>query len=170
MAGSWTNPDGLTIYYGTSERTAAKGGEYEQDGLFRITDHEINLTDITATSILVDRFIFPRKMVVGRVDVIADTAATSGGSAVLNIGFVKASDGTTAIDTDGLVAAIPLASLNAEGKTTSMTQGSTSAGALVGQVVSNSFTSQLVADYDTAAFTAGRLRVRIYWYRKTATT
>lgn len=170
--GTWTNRDGLFIAYGTDEAANAGGGEYTTDGYTRITDHTITLTSLatTATRITGDQTRFHKNFVPMKVTIVADVAATSGGAATLDIGFNRASDGTTAVDIDGLVAALPLASMNVLGETTILLPGATNAGALLGTVASTLYNMVLVANYNTAAFTAGKIRVQIEWVRRTTTT
>lgn len=170
--GTWTNRDGLFVAFGTDEAANAAGGEYQSDSLTRTTDHTITLTALSSSAALItgDQTRFARNFVPVRVTVIADVAATSGGSAVLNVGFVRATDGSTEVDNDGLVAALPLANINVLGETNVLTAGVTYAGALVGTVASATYNMRLVAYYGTAAFTAGKVRIIIEWQRRTSTT
>lgn len=165
---TWTNADGLTIYYGASEAVPATGGEYESDGLWREVEVKIDLTTLTSTAgTVVSRVQIPFGYVLGRVEVIADTAATSGGSATLDVGFKKMTAGTEN-DYNGAVAALPLASINVDGELNRLDAGVTYAGALVGKVVEADEVSLVTANYNTAAFTAGVARVRFFLNRKYA--
>lgn len=166
---TWTNADGLTIYYGADAATLGNGGEYKTFDRSRVIDVEIDLTTLTANPAVISRVHFPHGKTLDKVEVITDVAATSGGSAVLNVGFYK-TDGTTAVDADGAVAALPVANINVAGETNTLTAGVTYAGALVGTVVEADEVTVISADYDTAAFTAGRVRLRFYWSKKTSTT
>jgi hypothetical protein len=163
--GTWTNADGLYVKFGPTEVTVTTGGEFETDGPFRITEVEISdLTTITATAgatILADNVMIPKGARIESVQIINKTAATSGGSAVLNVGLVK-QDRTTEIDFDGLVAAQAITSHDAAGEQTTLTPGSTAAGALIGTTLADP--GLFVADYDTAAYTAGALYIRVRWY------
>jgi len=114
----------------------------------------------TAAAVMDDVTIFPKNARIERVDVITETAVTSSGSGVMNIGFNR-TDRTTALDVDGLVAALPVASFNAAGETVSLTAGSTYAGALIG--TTTAYAGVFVADYDTADFTAGKVVIRVYY-------
>lgn len=159
MAQTWLNPDGLYKKYGVTKTTANTGGEYVTTGALR--EIEVNIPDLTAlatgSSILSD-VVFTPKMRIEEVEIVTTTAVTSGGSAVLNVGLVQ-TDRSTAIDVDGLVEALAIASFNAAGEKVVLRPGATSAGALIG--TTPSAVGYLVADYDTAAFTAGAITIRI---------
>ena len=162
---SWKNADGLTIYYGKDEGKVGNGGEYESDGLWREVEVVLNLASLTSTSAVVSKVQIPDSFQIGRVEVIADTAATSGGSATLNVGFAELVTGT-AVATTGAVAALPLANINVDGERKQLDPGVTYAGTLVGGVISTTKTTVITAFYDTAAFTAGKVRVRLFLNRK----
>lgn len=165
---TWTNNDGLTIYYGASESVPATGGEYESDGLWREVEVKLDLTTLTSTAgTVVSRVQIPFGYQLGRVEVIADTAATSGGSATLDVGFKRMIAGTEN-DYNGAVAALPLANINVEGELNRLDPGVAYAGALVGKVVEADEVSLVTANYNTAAFTAGKVRVRFFLNRKYA--
>lgn len=160
--GIWTNSDGLRIKIGASEANITQGGEYNQTGHVHEVQVRFNLTSLgTATALLEPGIIIPKGARIEQVEVVAETAATSGGSATLNVGLVRL-DNTTAIDEDGLVAALALASINVAGEKNVLTPGITSAGALVGTTLANA--GKFVADYDTAAFTAGVVLVTVKFY------
>ena len=159
---TYTNADGLYLRWGQDEGAAGKAGEYSRMGPRHHVQVEIDLATLATGATVLDNFVvLPIGARLESVNVITDVAVTSGGSAVLNVGLVR-TDGTTAIDIDGLVAALPIASFNAAGEQITLTQGVTYGGALLGTSLTNP--AKLVADYDTAAFTAGRVAVSIFWY------
>lgn len=161
--GTWTNNDGLFIRYGTDEATATKAGVHPTGVAgMQVAEVRITLTDLgTASAIMANTTVIPSGVRIHKVEVVNETAATSGGSAVLNVGLVRL-DRTTAYDEDGLVAALALASFNAAGETAELYAGPAPSGALIGTTLANP--GLLVADYDTAAFTAGVILVRVYYY------
>ncbi len=160
------NADGLTLYFPNT--TIGNGGEYRTDGLFRVIDIEINLASLTETETIQSRIVFPKGKVLGKVEVIADTAAATG--VAIDVGLVRQNSAQTEIDYDGILAAYPTASMNVEGETNTLTAGATYAGALVGAVASATYPSHITASRTTStAFTAGRIRLRLYWYKKTST-
>jgi hypothetical protein len=159
--GTWMNSDGLYIKFGTDEAAIGTAGEYRTTGPQRMAEVKLTLTSLlTTTAILDDNNFIPAGARIEKVEVVTETAVTSGGAATLNVGLIRR-DRTTAIDEDGLIAALAIASFNAAGETVVLTNGVTSAGALVGTTLANS--GYLAADYDTAAFTAGVSKVRVYW-------
>lgn len=160
--GSWMNNDGLYLEYGTTKSAIDPAGEYPTTGDFREINIRIpDMTTITASPAIISQgFKFPTEMRIARVDIISDVAVT-GTNAVLNLGLIR-EDRTTQLDYDGLIAAIPTTSLDAVGETTSLTVGATYAGALIGTSTSN--VGYITADYDTAAFTAGAVNIRIFLY------
>lgn len=160
--GTWMNNDGLYIKYGPDEATAGKAGQFA-DGVAGqlVIEANITLTSLGTSAAIVDDNVFvPAGYMVTRVQLQTTTAATSGGSATLNIGLIRR-DRSTELDYDGLIAAAALATFNAVGEVVEVnTAGQTGVGALVGTVLANS--GYITADYDTAAFTAGVVKVRIF--------
>lgn len=166
--GTWTNNDGLFIKLGADEArvgtTVGWAGEYMDatDGSHVV---EVILTPMTAlatgSTIVSDTVTIPSGAKIESVWLFTDVAATSGGAAALNVGLID-QDRTTAFDSNGFLEAIALTSIDAVGETTVYTLGTTGAGTLVGATLSN--TGLIVADYDTAAYTAGRVRIRIKYH------
>lgn len=166
---AYFNTDGLYIKMGREEGAQAKGGTYRTHGALQQTEVKLDLvTDaLVATSIVGSSSgqlgtIIPGGVRIEAVEIVNEVAATSGGSATLDLGLVRL-DRTTAIDIDGLVAAAALAGYNAAGERLYLTPGITGAGALVG--TTTAFPGYIVANYGTAAFTAGKVIARVYWFR-----
>lgn len=165
---TWTNADGLTIYYGADEAALANGGEYRTDGLFRVTEVEIDLTALTEVEAVITRTVFPKGKVLGRVEVITDEVAATG--VAIDVGMISREDTPTVNDPNGVLAAFPTASMSALGETFSATADNlgTYGGALIGTVVSaeNDVPLNITASRTTAtAFTTGHVKLRLYWYR-----
>lgn len=161
MVQSWTDADGRYLKYGPDKATPVKWGEYKTFGEHSIIEGTITLTGVTTGSvILADVQIVPKGARIEEVEVVDETAST-GATAVLNIGLIR-TDRTTVYDADGLVALLPLASVDTAGEKTVLRVGSTFAGALIGTTLANN--GYLVADWDTAAFTAGVIKVRVKYY------
>lgn len=158
-----TNADGLTIKLGVSEATVGRSGEYVTDSGVRVVEFALNLVDVTsatAGATVIDyNATLPKGARIEQVQVIT-TAAVTGTNAVLNLGL-KRTDLSTELDYDGLgtAAALTQTAMADVGNTLTYVDGTSNAGALVGQVLA--YNGVLVADYDTAAFTAGRISVRI---------
>lgn len=163
--GQYTNADGLTIYFGQDENYQRAEGEYRVDGLFRQEEFVLDLATLTNTDQIVTQQIFPWGKDLFQVRTIVDTPATGGGT--LDVGFRNLRTGA-AIAAQGAVAALPTASLATEGATSILTAGSTYAGTLVGKIVNNTKYTVIgiTAKYNTTAFTAGRVRFQLSWYKK----
>ncbi len=163
----WYNSDGLYVKFGTEEATVGKVGMHKMAGPQHMV--EVFVPDMTAlatgATIWDYNTVIPKNARIEKIEVITQTAVTSGGSATLNVGLIR-TDITTELDYDGFVAALAIASFNAVGETVSITAGATSAGALLGTTLSNN--GYITIDYDTAAFTAGAIRIRIYYVRDLA--
>lgn len=159
----WTNSDGLVVKLHEAEATLSKGGALPPAGPTEIVQVELDLATAGASAAVVDQaIVIPAGMRIDRVELFTETAATSGGAAVLNVGLVRL-DRTTELDYDGFAAAVALSTINAAGKRVTLDVGSTGAGALIGTTLANA--GVLTFDYDTAAFTAGRIQVRVSMYR-----
>lgn len=160
---SYMDVGGLLQKYGLEQVVPMTGGEPHSYGDVREIDVKIVLTALTSTAGTIitgtDNLNFPAGYVLEEVEVINEVAATSGGSATLNIGLVR-QDRTTEIDFDGFLALAPLADFNAVGERKTYTAGVTGIGALAG-VTSGTNPGYLCANYGTAAFTAGTVTVRI---------
>lgn len=162
MPTNWTNNDGLYVRFGTNEATVGNAGQYSTMGPLQCVEVKFNATSLgTGSTILSDTVTIPSGSRIEKVEVYAQTACTSGGSAALNVGLID-QDRSTTFDADGLVAALALTALDAAHELTTLIVGGSGAGALIGTTLSN--TGLLVADYDTAAYTAGVIVVRVYYY------
>lgn len=161
----WDNNDGLRVFF-AGELRQYEGGEFPGAGANRVIEVEIAATEIntTASNSFGDPWIIvPRNSVIESVEVISETALTSGGTPTLDVGLIRL-DHTTEIDYDGLVADLPLANLNVQGEKNVLTAGVTYAGALVG--TETTYPGYLVASLSTGTYTAGRLVVRVNLYVK----
>jgi hypothetical protein len=161
--GTWTNNDNLHLKFGTDKATATVAGEYRTDGAIREVEIKIDLTALTATeTILADTTVIPSGVRIQEVLVIAETAAATG--TAIDLGLIKASDRSTEIDYDGLLAAFPTASMNADGEQDSVVIGHTYVGNLVG--TTTAYAGLISASRtDATAFTAGVLKVKIRYYK-----
>lgn len=160
MVDAWYNNDGLYLKYGTSKSTASVGGEYVNTGQLREIELKIDLTTLTETETVIDDGIFFPKMRIAEVKVITHTAAATG--VAIDLGLI-ATDRTTEIDYDGLLAAFPIASMNAAGETNIFTDNTTYDGALVGTTTTS--VGYITCSRTTAtAFTAGVIYVTIKYY------
>lgn len=166
----WTNSDGLRLYFGPSEATATRVGEYGPltDGGTHVTEVIVDLSALPTVASgdkqIVSEVIIPNLAFIERVTVLC-TKETAGSNANFNLGLVD-QDRSTEIDFDGFLAAADnfnagtdLGYYNPYQKLdgTLTTEG----GALIGTKITNS--GLIVAWPDTGDFTAGVLRCRIHW-------
>lgn len=163
----WYNEDGLLIKYGpNSYKSDAKAGTFATSiSGENVVEFTLDLTTLTdAAAIQNDHVRLPHKALVTKVELVVTTAATSAGAAVLDIGVIDADDRTSNGDDDYLVAAAALTSIDALGDVVTIIQGGTAHGAGVGAAVNAEGAGVLVtASYDTAAFTAGVVKVRVFY-------
>lgn len=151
MATYWTNDDGLRVRFGTLDSQPAPG-VVSTGGV----EHEIRVelvgTDL-GTAVL-DRDIMhgaviPSGAVISQATLYVTTAFTSGGAATLTIGTYKVSD-NTALDADGIDAAVALTAIDADGDWFECD------GAQVATPSAITADCYIGAIYGTAAFTAGQ--------------
>lgn len=161
---SWTNSDGLKILYGTEAGEVNRAGFVEVDGARNVLKVIIDTSDMSGTTgqtvTNVPNTLIPSGALVTKATLTVLTAFTSGGSATLDIGLIGA-DGSTAVDLDGIDAAIALTALNAVGKQV------TCDGALINGVALTA-DGQPYVKAGTAAFTAGKAELLIE-YRPSTT-
>lgn len=159
--GNWFDNTGLYQEFGVTKTTTENAGEYRSTGDMRELNIRLDLTTLTSTpTIILQNVRFPTGVRIAEIDVIADVAAV-GATATLDLGL-QAEDRATEIDYNGLIAALPVASIDAVGETTKIVVGGTGAGALIG--TSTTAIGMLTANWNTAAFTAGALDIRIFYY------
>lgn len=161
VGGTWYNTDGLYLKYGTTKAVPNIGGDFRMPGELRVMEIKIpDLTTLTSTAAIIDDTLFvPTNCIIEQVETVSDTAATSGGSATLNIGLMKL-DRTTTISDTALVNAMALTSIDGTGEKTTLVLGSTGAGSKIGTNIGTDV-GYITAKYGTAAFTAGAVTVRI---------
>lgn len=182
---TWLNNDGLFQKFGKEEGVSGKGGEYTTYGPHRVLEVGINYTDVQSTSAVIlgavtdsasgglglNGYELPNGARIEAVEVVAETAFTSSGTigtSTFVLGLVD-QDRSTAYDDDGLLSAsFTGGSIDAAGERTYVTPGVTGAGALVGTTLTN--TGLLVVkntQHASHPFTAGKAKVRIFWYNPT---
>jgi hypothetical protein len=157
----WLNNDGLLVKFGTEEAVPAMVGTYREAGAIRGL-MEINLdlkTLVDTPTILSDTSKLPEGALIERLHVIATETAV-GGASILDLGVVE-EDRVSNHDDDALLAAIALADYNSIGNDNVYTQGDPGHGVLVGNVLPKSY--YVTGSWDGAAFTAGKLKIRIYY-------
>lgn len=158
----WTNSDGLRVKLGNTEAEVGRGGllnTFTGDIEYEFVIDLANAADASALVPDTDNIVIPTGFVLREVQVTNEVAAT-GANATLNLGLVRSTDYSTAYDIDGILVAAPRTDWDAVGETKLYQVGVTGIGALAG-VATATYPTVLVYDYETAAFTAGRIRVVI---------
>lgn len=163
----WYNSDGLYVKFGTEEATAGRAGEYLMAGPQQLIELVIDpMTGLGSSASVQERNLtIPKNARIEKVELITTTAATSGGSATLSVGTIDTNYTSNAAD-GGLINAAALTTHDAAGETTVLTAGATGAGTLIGTTLAAN--KVITAKYGTAAYTAGAVRVRIYYVRSVA--
>lgn len=162
----WSNSDGLMVLFGTDRARASRGGEFstliEGKHCVEATIALASLPTVASgnVQIISDNVNIPNGAIVEQVDLFVSKVMVNSGSGTLDIGLVD-QDRSTEIDFDGLVSAIAKTALDGLGEYTKIVLGSTSVGALVGTKITN--TGLLVAKASTSDFTAGVVRVRVWF-------
>jgi hypothetical protein len=155
------NADGLLLKYGTAKAVANLGGEYRTYGRLHEVEIKMDLTALNQNEVIQsDITVLPSGVILQEVEVDVKTAAATG--VAIDVGLTRL-DRTTELDFDGIIAALATASM-AAGKKIIISNGSTSAGALIGgsALANPAFVS---ASATTAtAFTTGYVIITIrYW-------
>lgn len=145
---SYTNADGLRVL------TFGGQGEVIDRGVTESGTLVIDIADFTAigstfgaADIDVNKAVIPAGSVITSATLVMTTAATSGGAATLQIGTYNAAG--TAIDADGIDAAIALTVIDADGDVVRCDGAQTG---VTGYLSADAHVGML---YGTAAYTAG---------------
>lgn len=163
--GVYTNADGLYWRYGVNEGTAQITGEYNSFGPRHVAEVTIDLDSLPTVAsgdkqIQSDTVTIPSGALIEELELIT-TEETAGTNANLDIGLVD-QNRSTEIDFNGLLTAGDDFNGGTDlGKVYRYVVGTTDAGALVGTKLTN--TGLITANAETADFTAGVLKVRIFY-------
>lgn len=156
--GSYFDTDGLYRQYGTTKAVPTTAGDYQMPGEWRAMELTIDLTTLTTSPVIqANTTIFPTNCFIEEVIVDTDVAATGGTS--FSVGLVGLDRSTVDSNTKFVNAAL-LATHDAIGEKTILTQGSTGAGSGIGNTVTNpGYITALAA----GTYTAGKVKVRIHY-------
>ena len=161
--GSQLNSDGLFVKIGTTKATANRAGEFKTYGALREVELVMDLTTLTSSQVIQsDQEFFPSGVRIEEVEIVVETAATSGGAPTLDIGLIQ-TDRSTVTSNTAFTAAVALGTLTPAGAKQVLRQGSTGAGALIGTTTSQ--VNYICARANTATYTAGRVVVRIRYMK-----
>jgi len=178
MAQNWLNKDGLFLQFGTDKTTAENWGEYAIDGENRVVEGFLDLTTLStgSASILSNNLIFPApptgQMIIDRVELTVETAATSGGSPTLKVGLIQTDRSTVPSNYDhAFINGEVLTAMQTVGDrqiyvgSDSVPAGSTHGGTLIGSAPANATGPYYItAQAGSTTYTAGKVRIKIYYH------
>lgn len=156
---SYTNADGLRVLTNGDEGTAKTQGT-SATGMSQVLVVDLTLTAVGASfgasDIDLNNPYIPAGSLIKRADLVM-TAAATGAASTLTIGTYNAAG--TAIDADGIDAAIALTAIDADGDTVRCDGAHLTIG---GYVSANAY---IGAIYGTAVFTAGTAKLYIEYVK-----
>lgn len=178
--GSWIDNDGQVRQYGPQKTIAANAGEFLNYGALRDIEITINLANLTTTAIVQDlNTFFPTgtQIFIEQVDVDTEVGmVVASGATAFSVGLGYLASGTyvtvgnatyppiTTISDTAFVNGALNATVTTPGQKTSLTAGSTGAGAYIG----TTSTATTQANYITAksvggTYSAGTVKIRIFY-------
>ena len=168
---TWINGDQLKVRFPAAANTPTRGGSISKsDG--NMAEFFITLADLPATSgnsnglVVADNVRIPAGAFIEKVEVMVTKEPTdASGTANLDLGTCIAHGAAgvlTGVDSDGFLAAADLFSAGTDlGTIVTYDTLTTESGVRIGTVLAADYL--VTASYDTAAFTGGVIRVRIFW-------
>ena len=159
MATDWTNNDGLRVKFGTNEATPSVAGSYKRYGeIHGSLELNLDLTLLADTNAVMNYQVgLPDNAQIVSVEVLV-TEAVTGTNAVLDLGLID-SDYSSNHDDDALLVALAQTALADIGDRAIFYQDTSGHGVEVGTILTKK--RLITAGYDTAAFTAGELKITI---------
>lgn len=164
--GSYLNDDGLLVKLPAGASFVNRGGNHQSSDGKHMTEVFIDLSALpTAASgdeqIVLENVVIPSGAFIEKVEVFVTKEPTTAGAPNLDLGFVK-TDRSTELDFNGLLAAADAFEAGTDlGVLVTYDTATTEAGALIGTQLTDD--GILTASADTADWTAGVIRVRVYW-------
>lgn len=161
--GSYLNQDSLFVKIGTTKAVPNLAGEFKTYAELRTVELAIDLTTLTSSQVIQsDQEFFPSGVRIEEVEIVTETAATSGGAPTLDIGLIQ-TDRSTVTSNTAFTAAVALATLTPAGAKQVLRVGSTGVGALVGSTTAQ--VNHICARVNASTYTAGRIVVRIRYMK-----
>lgn len=158
MGTTWTNDDSLVVQFGTRAAEDKKPGAVVEAGNVKQLVVDFNYDDLPGGSTDGSYGYIPAGSMV--VDAIWVTTVLFAGGTSYDVGLEQ-SDGSTAIDADGLFDALALADINTVGEgNTASNHGGSNSGALIGATLAADAYPVAAA---TGTFTAGSARLVIQY-------
>lgn len=187
--GNWFNNDGLYIEFGTSKSTVQDVGIFDSHDGTQYVDMGIDLTTLTTTPAIQSQTTFfppaggtpganSNTWIIDRVELTVDVAATTGTAATLKVGLIQDDRTTTPSNyAQAFINAETTAQMATVGDrllyvgADSLPAGSTKGGILIGTTpAAATGPYYITATTGTGTFTAGKVRVRIYFRAITGAT
>ncbi len=171
MAQNYTTGSSLFLQFGTDKAIPEAFGEYVSYGANRIIEGSIDLTKLTTSALIVSNTCFfpalpSTKTFIEKIELIVETAATTGTSAAFDLGLIQW-DRTTVPAGYGtaLCNAVAQSALTPLGTIVTISGQSTGYGSLIGSGPANATAPYYItAATSTGTFTAGQIRVRILYH------
>ena len=172
MVQEWNNADNLYLKYGPDKALPKRAGEARMVGDIHEVTCKITLTDLTETeTVMDDTAVIPKGARIQEVELLTQTLATLG--TAIDVGLARrvtaGATTLTEIDYDGLLAAAPIAVINAAGERTIYTAvttvpaSATGTGALIGTTLANNGLIS-ASRTDSTAFGAGVVIIKIRYF------
>lgn len=190
--GSWLNPDGLLLQFGTQKANPEQGGDYLSYGTLRVAEVFIDLKSLTTSpqvQSLTTFFPSGYNVYIEKVEVDVDVASAGGTSFSVGLGYFSGSTystittrsesstssgistnsnsaslpGVTAISNTAFVNALVNASTNAAGDLVTLTAGVTSAGGYIGAQPTDVTHPTYITALAAGTYTEGQVRCRIFY-------
>jgi hypothetical protein len=161
---TWTNQDGLVVGFGPHTVDNDVAGVY--GGTKKVLSVEYDLADLSdtfaATTVKPQDPRIPRGSYITRATIQTLVAATSGGAATLDVGTWGVGLATEVVDdADGLVADVTIAEMTSIGETHVCDGALILASDGVGVGATSNSDVVIAPSYETAVFTAGRIRLTV---------
>lgn len=178
MSQNYTTKSGLFLQFGTDKAIPETFGDYVNFGTNRVIEGVINLTALSTTAIIASNTTFfpafattpvSNGLFIEAIELIPEIAATTSSSATLSIGLIQSDRATVPANYGtALVNALAQTALTPLDAKVTIIGGSTGAGGLIGAGPAIATAPYYItAATGTGTFTAGQLRVRIFYHTLT---
>lgn len=173
MAQNYTTKSNLFLQFGTDKALPELFGDYVMFGPNRMIEGIIDLTKLTTTAAIQSNTTFfpampasPAGLYIEKVELIAEVASTTSSSATFSLGLIQVDRATVPSGYGtGLISALANSTFSTAATITTVVGGSTGAGSLIGTGPSSTTGPYYItAATGTGTFTAGTLRVRIFYH------
>jgi hypothetical protein len=178
MAQNYTTKSGLFLQFGTDKAIPETFGEYVLFGPSRVVEGVINLTSLTTTGLIVSNTTFfpgfattpvSNSLFIEKIELIPEIASTTGTSATFSLGLIQADRATIPTNYGtAFVSGLANTATSTLDAITTIFGGSTGAGGLIGAGPAVATAPYYItAQTGVGTYTAGQLRVRIYYHTLT---